>query len=382
MTIRPTRTLLVAACLLLGAGYASAQQTRDTGKKLLSNLFTQAVTAANEATVRVKCDGKEKALGTVVSADGYILTKGSELRGKLTCLFRDDSVYPAEYVGYHKASDLALLKVTATGLKPVTFAEAKYASIGNWVAAPGLATTPIGVGVVSVAARKLYGDEALIQNLNKGTLGIQMRELAKGEGALIVDVKVDAAAYKAKLRPQDVLFEFDGKAVKSPDSLIEIMEDYQPGESVLIKIRRGDEELAVTVKLSNRAEWDQGAFQNAMGSWLSGRRTGFPQVIQHDTVINPDACGGPLVDLDGRVLGINIARAGRVETWALPAEVITPVRLDAVAIEPFIEPIRAGSHVLATSPELPMKRLLMRGGGAMFQLAHVARAAERGDRER
>ena len=35
--------------------------------------------------------------------------------------------------------------------------------------------------------------------------------------------------------------------------------------------------------------------------------------------------GIALVDLDGRVLGINIARAGRVETWTLPAETIKPI---------------------------------------------------------
>lgn len=332
MTIRFARLFLVAACLFLGVGSASAQQPpKDTGKKLLVKLFSETVAAANEATVRIKCDGLEKALGTIVSADGYILTKGSELRGKLTCLFRDDSVHTAEYIGYHKPSDLALLKIDTSGLKPVTFAEAKYASVGNWVAVPGLATTPIGVGVVSVATRKLYGEEALIQNLNKGTLGIQMQPLAKGDGALITVVKVDAAASKAGLKAQDVLFEFDGKSVKSPDSLIEIMEDYQPGDSVLVRVRRGEEELAKRVKLSNRGEWDQGAFQNGMGNILSNRRTGFPQVIQHDTVINPEACGGPLVDLDGRVLGINIARAGRVETWTLPAEVITPILKDLKA---------------------------------------------------
>ena len=33
-------------------------------------------------------------------------------------------------------------------------------------------------------------------------------------------------------------------------------------------------------------------------------------------------CGGPLVDLSGKVIGINIARAGRTETYALPADVV------------------------------------------------------------
>ena len=61
-------------------------------------------------------------------------------------------------------------------------------------------------------------------------------------------------------------------------------------------------------------------------------------------------------------------------------EVSTPVRLPAVAIEPYIEPIAAAPGVLATSPELPMKRLVMAGSGPIFQVAHVLRASERGAR--
>lgn len=59
-------------------------------------------------------------------------------------------------------------------------------------------------------------------------------------------------------------------------------------------------------------------------------------------------------------------------------EVMTPVRLDAVALEPYIEPVRAEAGWLQTSPELPMKRLLCAGSGAIFQIAPVFRRAERG----
>jgi serine protease Do len=63
------------------------------------------------------------------------------------------------------------------------------------------------------------------------------------------------------------------------------------------------------------------AMEQAAGP-VSRRRSGFPQVIQHDTVLHPAQCGGPLVDLDGKAVGINIARAGRVATYALPASLI------------------------------------------------------------
>ena len=63
-------------------------------------------------------------------------------------------------------------------------------------------------------------------------------------------------------------------------------------------------------------------------------------------------------------------------------EVSTPCRMSAAAIEPFIEPIAAGGKWLMTSPELPMKRLVSLGAGAIFQVAHVFRGGEHGPRHR
>ena len=63
---------------------------------------------------------------------------------------------------------------------------------------------------------------------------------------------------------------------------------------------------------------------NRLGVGVSGRRDGFPVVLQHDTVLKPADCGGPLVDLDGRAVGVNIARGGRVETYAVPSDVLMP----------------------------------------------------------
>lgn len=62
-------------------------------------------------------------------------------------------------------------------------------------------------------------------------------------------------------------------------------------------------------------------------------------------------------------------------------EVSTPIRSAEIALEPWIEPIAAGpERWLATSPELQMKRLLARGAGSIFQVAHVFRGGEVGSR--
>jgi serine protease Do len=48
-------------------------------------------------------------------------------------------------------------------------------------------------------------------------------------------------------------------------------------------------------------------------------------ILQHDTVLKPEECGGPIVNLDGKAIGINIARAGRVESYAIPSEAVLPI---------------------------------------------------------
>jgi len=45
-------------------------------------------------------------------------------------------------------------------------------------------------------------------------------------------------------------------------------------------------------------------------------------VFQHDTPLFPEHCGGPMVDLDGQVVGLNIARRGRAASFALPAQLV------------------------------------------------------------
>ena len=73
-----------------------------------------------------------------------------------------------------------------------------------------------------------------------------------------------------------------------------------------------------------RVDIENSDFQSFLGGDLSVRRTGFPTVLQHDTFLLPQHCGGPIVDLDGRVVGINIARAERIASYALPAKEIQP----------------------------------------------------------
>ena len=45
-------------------------------------------------------------------------------------------------------------------------------------------------------------------------------------------------------------------------------------------------------------------------------------VIQHDLPLPKEAMGGPLFNIDGECVGINIARVDRVTIYSLPSEII------------------------------------------------------------
>lgn len=333
--VRMLSVLVLASLAISPALSAEGEAPADKGKRRILGLFAPAVKPISASVVRVLAEDKEVSLGTIVTKDGEILTKGSELRGKIAVRLADGTELPATRVGYHKPSDLALLKIEKTGLVPVKFREDDPAEIGNWIAAVGTGSEPISVGVVSVKARRLFGDDQTrIENLNNGYLGVLMDDTEDGEGVLIRTVTPDSPAAKALIKKGDTIIALDGKEVKDRETLAELLGEYRAGEVVTVRVVRGEERLSLKVKLAARSDAipkGERDVQNSMGGMLSGRRTGFPIVIQHDTILNPKDCGGPLIDLDGRVLGINIARAGRVETWTIPGKTIRPILEDLLS---------------------------------------------------
>ena len=337
MTIRHLTAAAFVVCLL--SAPAPAQRLSQAGTtRSATGLFSvlePVIAQANAATVRVRSDGKDAALGTIVSAEGYILTKASELRGDLSVRLGDGSVLDAELIAFHKPTDLALLKIDMKGLKPVSFADSGNTPRGYWLAAAGSGTAaPTGVGIVSVMTRDLSARDATdMLNNNRGFVGIFLGEKDDADGGAVVEgVSDDGGAAKAGLKARDVIVELDGYEVIGRVALQELLDNYRPGDKVKVKVRRDDEDRNYSITLTGRpGPKNRSDIQNTMGGKLSGRRTGFPSVLQTDMVVDPEDCGGPVVDLNGKVLGISIARAGRVETWVLPSETIRPILADMKA---------------------------------------------------
>ncbi|AKM29628.1 peptidase [Pandoraea faecigallinarum] len=106
--------------------------------------------------------GPTRSLGSgfIVSPDGYILTNAHVVddASQVTVKLTDKREYKAKVVGSDKASDVALLKIAATGLPTVKIGDPSKSKAGEWVVAIG---SPYGfdntvtAGIVSAKARAL-----------------------------------------------------------------------------------------------------------------------------------------------------------------------------------------------------------------------------------
>ncbi|MEX0716337.1 MAG: PDZ domain-containing protein [Planctomycetaceae bacterium] len=87
-----------------------------------------------------------------------------------------------------------------------------------------------------------------LQDRGLAFLGIQGEQNFRG-GCLVSGVTPDEAADKAGIRPGDTVLEFDGRPVADFQSLIDLIMEKQPGEEVPAIVRRGGQELELTVEL-------------------------------------------------------------------------------------------------------------------------------------
>lgn len=122
--------------------------------------------------------------GVIVSKDGFILTNNHVIRDadEIEVLFHNGNRAEAEIIGTDPKSDIAVIKVKASGLQPIRFGDSERLRVGEWVMAIGsplsenLAST-VTAGIVSAKGRsnvRLTEYEDFIQTdaaINPGNSG-------------------------------------------------------------------------------------------------------------------------------------------------------------------------------------------------------------------
>lgn len=123
--------------------------------------------------------------GVIVTADGYIVTNNHviEEADAVDVTLNDKRTFEAEVVGRDPSTDIAVLRIKATGLPFISFGNSDAIRLGEWVLAVGNPfnlTSTVTAGIVSARGRSLglldnqYRIESFIQTdaaLNQGNSG-------------------------------------------------------------------------------------------------------------------------------------------------------------------------------------------------------------------
>ena len=174
------KSLLLIVVFSMSGLLSSAQSVVD---------FTQVAEKTIDAVVHIKCDvskltpmyqsffgmiinqGVQRQTysafgsGVIITEDGYIVTNNHVVQdaARITVTLNDKRVLPAVLIGNDPATDLAVVKIDASGLDFIPFGDSEKVRIGEPVLAignPFNLTSTVTAGIISAKARNMN----IIQN--------------------------------------------------------------------------------------------------------------------------------------------------------------------------------------------------------------------------
>lgn len=261
--------------------------------------------------------------GVVMSSDGYILTKWSEYKELKNPRVRvGEKLYQEpQLIGQDVAWDVALIKVAAEGLVSADLAAESELEQGSWVIMNGSTTRKqrrINAGIVSANMRAIEGRLPVVLGLALGRPAAKQEDQAAG--VEVLGVLPEGGAAKAGLKKKDRITVFLGKPVQRHEEILEMLKGKQPGDIVGLDYVRGGKIFSTKIELQERKGSKKPQSRNdAMSGDYSARRDSFPKVMQIDIALMTRQTGGPVLGLDGRCVGMCIARANRAETYVIPS---------------------------------------------------------------
>ena len=231
-----------------------------------TNIFGQSVQSASSGS------------GFIITQDGYIVTNHHVVSGasSVTVTLHDGREYPATVVGSDSDYDVAVLKINATDLQPVTLGNSSNVNVGDSVLAIG---NPLGEltfsmsqGIVSCCDRAINVDGTpfnMIQvdaSINPGTSGGPLMNLS---GEVVGSVSAKYSSY------YDTTVEGLGFAIPIGDVqaiITDIMENGQVTDKPSFGITAGTmtEQMAAQYQIEQKS----GAFVYSVNKGGAGEKAG------------------------------------------------------------------------------------------------------------
>ena len=252
-------------------------------------------------------------VGTRIKESPLIVSKSSMV-GEHPTIRQDDGQLTLEIVSRDVESDLVLLKSplqNSTGID-LNAEVNDIPSVGSFLITPDSR----GKGWISVVSTKTFRSR---KQQSRGFLGVIPANYKDKGGVILEEVTEDGAAKRAGLKIGDVVTKLNETEITTRLELRRFLSKLDPNATVIATIARDDDELQKTIRLGSMPSRSNHAADQMK---KSGRRDGFSEVIPHDANLKPRDCGGPIFDLDGNFLGLNIARNSRVRSYAIPHAIV------------------------------------------------------------
>ena len=211
-----------ASCILMGGATAASAESPELSP---ADLYEQNVNSTVGITTSGKTDSRygygytfqAAGSGFIITEDGYILTNHHVVEDSdtVTVATFDDETYDAKVIGYDESNDIAILKIEAENLKPVTIGDSDKLRVGDTVYAIG---NPLGEltfslthGIVSALSRNVTtGSHTmnLIQTdcaINSGNSGGALFN-ERGEVVGITNAKYSSSAFSGEAEIDNICF--------------------------------------------------------------------------------------------------------------------------------------------------------------------------------
>lgn len=269
--------------------------------------------------------------GVIISTDGYIVTNNHvvEHSEKINITLNNSKSYEAQVIGLDPTTDLALLKIDASELPAVSFANSDATRIGEWVLAVGNPfnlTSTVTAGIISAKARDInilgndpYTGASSIESFIQTDAAVN----PGNSGGALVNTKGELVGINAAIKSNTG--SYAGYSFAIPSNLVKkVVEDLKEYGSVQrafigINIRNIDEGLAEENELDDL----NGVYVSGLADDGSAKKAGLKEgdvikKIDNTTVNNVPQLQEKLGQKrPGDVVDVTVLRDGELLTKAV-----------------------------------------------------------------
>lgn len=135
---------------------------------------------------------------------------------------------------------------------PVFNQQGEVIGVSTAIVSPSGGSVGIGFAVPSEIAQRIIGELRNSGSIERGWLGVSVRDGTTPQGVLVEAVEPGSPAARAGLRAGDVVMSFNGERVETSNGLVRSVAAIRPGQSARISFIRQGRSRDVAVEVGRR----------------------------------------------------------------------------------------------------------------------------------